>query len=318
MRKGIDISSYQGTIDWRAVKAAGIDFVILRTITKNGKMDSRFEEYYAGASAVGLVIHAYMYSYDLSVNEVIYSSYRLANGLAGKNIGRVWIDMEWSTQKALGRQAVTDIAKASCKGITDRGYAVGIYCNHDWYSHVLYVDQLNYPFWVARYGRNNGLAEDIYRPSGASIWQYTSRGRIAGIAGNVDLNICYDEELLHINNTPPSSYNEKVYQWQYACITDGFSFPRYGRDGKWGTECEAAAKHALVSEKATPSKSQYERVGLAQEILISLGYDCGTHGVDKRCGKNTGNAIAAFQRDHGLTADRCIGPKTWPILLGVK
>lgn len=317
--KGIDISSYQGEINWKKVKKDGIDFVIIRSILQNGKPDTRFEEYYTGAVETGYRPDVYVYIYDLIPESSRNRSKKVVDLIRGRNIKRVWLDIEYAAQRNLPKNRLTEIINAAAEVIRTEGFEVGVYCNQDWYDNVLDVSKLPYMFWIARYGKNDGTAQGKYRPSAAEIWQYTSKGSIAGIKGNVDLNICRNDMLFKMDGaddtTVPTGRNNNVYRWQEACIADGYSFPRYGQDGKWGDECEEVAAKALVSTKSTPSSRQYERVGLAQELLIAYGYSCGKNGVDKRCGKDTQAAVKAYQCDHKLKPDGCIGSDTWRDLL---
>lgn len=106
---------------------------------------------------------------------------------------------------------------------------------------------------------------------------------------------------------PVSKVNQKVFNWQKAAIADGFTFPKYGADGQWGSECESVASKAIVKKRVS-----YKYRNLTKIVQQAVG--CG---VDGKCGKNTKDAIIAYQKNHGLTADGCVGLNTWKKILGV-
>ena len=196
MIKGIDVSSYQGTIDWDSVRGDSMDFVIIRSIIRNGKPDSRFEEYYKMAAAAGFNPDVYVYMYDTTIPDTRERIRKVIRLLKGKEAyPRVWLDMEEPGLRTLSAAHLTELILDSAAQLEAAGYAAGIYCNKDWYDHVLEVAKLPYPFWIARYGKNDGCARDKYRPEHADIWQYTSKGKGCGITGPVDRNICYGKEL---------------------------------------------------------------------------------------------------------------------------
>lgn len=98
-----------------------------------------------------------------------------------------------------------------------------------------------------------------------------------------------------------------VLEWQKAAIADGFKFPKYGADGKWGAESEAVAKQALVKRR-----NVYMYKNLTKIVQTAVGVK-----ADGLCGLATDTAIKTYQKKHGLTADGCVGLKTWKKILGV-
>lgn len=192
--KGIDVSSYQGNIDWKQVAADNIKFVILRGVLKNGSMDTYFEKNYSGAKSQGLDISVYHFSYALNTTTAVYDAENLINKLNGRKM-TIWLDLEWATQGALGKNKVTEIAAAYVKTCKSLGYKCNIYSNLDWYKNRYNADELRAlgcEFWIARYGINNGQLIEKYKPNiNELIWQYTSKGRVNGISGDVDMNVIY-------------------------------------------------------------------------------------------------------------------------------
>jgi len=189
---GLDLSANQGNVDFNKVKAAGYEFVILRSTTKNGQPDVKFEQYYAAATKAGLQIAGvYKYSYAMSVAEAHKEAESVIKLLNGRKID-IWLDLEDKSQLILGTTGIGLIATAFLTYCVNKGYDVGIYCNQNWYNNYISWDIKNIcRFWVARYGKNTGQLNEYYKPNGKGIvmWQYTSKGKVDGIAGNVDLNV---------------------------------------------------------------------------------------------------------------------------------
>ena len=193
---GIDLSSYQGTVDFTALKMSGVSFVILRTITKSGKVDIMYQKYMSGAENAGLKIGVYMYSYDRTELEAIASADKVISLLNGKRLP-IFLDLENAEQRtAIGKAGIANVAKAFIQTCKQHGYECYIYCNLDWYKNVLDDSIRLYAVWIARYGANDGTVNLTYKPNvGEKIWQYSSKGTVNGISGSVDVNICYDMSI---------------------------------------------------------------------------------------------------------------------------
>lgn len=99
-----------------------------------------------------------------------------------------------------------------------------------------------------------------------------------------------------------------VKKWQLAAIEDGFRFPKYGADGKWGSECESIAKKAVCKKRVT-----YKYKNLTKIVQSIVGV-----AVDGKFGKDTNNVVIKWQKLVGLKPDGCVGPESWKKLLGVK
>ena len=115
--------------------------------------------------------------------------------------------------------------------------------------------------------------------------------------------------------TPAANTEVTVLEWQNAAIADGFEFPLYGADGKWGDECRGVAKVAVIKERIVDGKWVWKYPNLtklAQRLLGFTGDD-----IDGKCGNDTGDRIEEAQKERGLEPDRCIGLLTWEELLGV-
>ena len=191
---GIDVSSYQGKPDWAKVKKSGIEFAILRIHQKDGE-DASFEHNYKGCKSNAIPVGGYKYSYALTPAQALEEAEDTLSVLAGRGLDfPVFYDLEWNSQRKLGSAAIEKIVEAFLNRIKKAGYKVGIYCNMDWYQNVLTEKLRKYDLWLARYPANdNGTVQERLRPSVGVGWQYSSKGKVPGINGNVDMNVFYKD-----------------------------------------------------------------------------------------------------------------------------
>nr|DAH36049.1 MAG TPA: endolysin [Caudoviricetes sp.] len=192
--KGIDVSSYQNRPDWAKVAKAGCKFAILRIHQKTG-VDSSFEYNYKGCKSNGILIGGYKYSYALAPAQAIDEAEDVIAALNGRGLDfPVFYDLEWDQQRSLGKQSIENIAVAFLTRIKKAGYKVGIYCNLDWYNNVLTDALKQYDCWIARYpAGDNGSVQERLRPSVGVGWQYSSKGKVPGINGSVDMSVFYKD-----------------------------------------------------------------------------------------------------------------------------
>ena len=190
--KGIDVSSWQGKPDWTKVKKSGIEFAILRIHQKDGP-DASFEHNYKGCKANAIPIGGYKYSYALTSAQALEEAEDTLRVLAGRGLNfPVFYDLEWNSQRKLGSAAIEKIAETFLNRIKKAGYKVGVYCNMDWYQKVLTEKLRKYDLWIARYpADDNGTIQERLRPDIGVGWQYSSKGKVSGITGNVDMNVFY-------------------------------------------------------------------------------------------------------------------------------
>lgn len=193
MKQGIDISKWQGKVDWgrlAAQHAAGtLDFVILRAGYGGGTLDPRFEEYYAAASAANIPVGAYWYAYWGN-----YTPRQEAEGflraVAGKTLQMgIWYDVEYETDIIkLSKAERTRKTLEGLAALADSGRYVGLYASTDMINNRMLYDQLRaYDIWCAQYASRNTCK----LPYG--IWQHSSCGSVDGINGRVDLDIAYKD-----------------------------------------------------------------------------------------------------------------------------
>ena len=193
--KAIDVSSNQGKPDWAKVSKSGIKAAILRVHQRFGT-DSSFEHSYRGCKSNGILIGGYKYSYALTPAQAVDEAEAVIAVLAGRGLDfPVFYDLEWNSQRKLGKQAIENITVSFLTRIKKAGYKVGIYCNLDWYNNALTDNLKKYDCWIARYSDNdNGTIPKRLRPSAGIGWQYSEHGSVPGISGHdVDMDVFYKD-----------------------------------------------------------------------------------------------------------------------------
>ena len=195
--KGIDVSSYQGVIDWKKVKASGVDYVIIRLGYRGyetGKicLDDYFASNIKGALAAGLEVGVYFFSQAVTASEAIQEANFVLTNIKGYNITYPVV-FDWETinsttarTNGISTEALCSSAAAFCKTIADAGYKPTIYFNMSCGYLKYDLSKIkSYDFWLAEY---SDKPEFYYN---FQMWQYSSSGKVSGINGNVDMNICF-------------------------------------------------------------------------------------------------------------------------------
>lgn len=305
LSKGIDVSSHQGNIDWAKVKAAGVDFAMIRIGFRgyaNGIInpDKCFAANIKGASEQGLQIGAYFFSTALTEAEAKEEARYCIDKLKGYEVKLpVVFDFEGYDLAHYRTCGITKEQRiANCKAfnevISAAGYKSMLYGSKGNIRRTYDIDALNYPLWIAKYagGYKKILSSDDYFPdmgaynSRIAMWQYTSIGRVDGISGNVDMNQMYID-LSAASESAPTAPAGKKNTVELATI-------------RKGTICD--------------------EVKTLQILLNAYGFK-GANGkvltVDGNAGTNTIYALTAYQaanEDCG-SADGICGVKTWATIL---
>ena len=193
--KGIDVSAWQGKIDWRTVADYGMGFAILRITEAGNVVDSQFENNLAGCNKYNIPVGVYKYSYAMTIAEIQREARKVVSTLNGRRIQfPVFLDLEYNNQRSLGSESIHKMADAFREIVEAAGYKFAIYCNVDWYMNVICSHLKKYDFWIARYPANdNGTVVERLRPDWGVGWQYSSKAVIPGISGKVDRNIFYKD-----------------------------------------------------------------------------------------------------------------------------
>ena len=190
--KGIDISEWQGTVDFAKVKADGIDFVILREGYRQAT-DGKFFEYVKGCKSAEIpILGVYHFSYALNVEQAKQEAIFCINNMKKAGLGKdviVFFDFEYdSVDKAkaqgatIGKNECIAHTKAFCEQVIALGYKAGIYSNIDYYKNMYDKDLIaKYVFWLAHYTDGNPVYPCVFQ-------QYGSNGKVNGINGNVDMD----------------------------------------------------------------------------------------------------------------------------------
>lgn len=193
---GIDVSKWNKEIDWESVKAAGVDFVIIRCGYRGSKTGALVEDPYfkrnvEGAEAAGLKVGIYFFTQatteieaveEASMALMLCRNYKLALP--------IFIDTEGAggngRADGLGVETRTAVCEAFCRTIDNSGFNAGVYASKNWFTNNLSTENLSdYTIWLAQYSRA-ATYDGRY-----DLWQYTSAGTIDGIETRVDLNMCY-------------------------------------------------------------------------------------------------------------------------------
>ncbi|SEA67391.1 Ricin-type beta-trefoil lectin domain-like [Eubacterium aggregans] len=188
---GVDVSYWNGyNNNWNSAKNAGVQFAILRTgwgRSGDGEKDSTFEGNYSRATAAGLPIGTYQYSYATSVAEAKAEAQFVLSILNGRALDLpVAFDIEDGSQSGLSKTELTNITIAFCDTIKAGGYTPMVYANLNWFTNKLDYDRLSsYKIWLAQYNDQPTFNKSF------DIWQYSSKGQIPGLGGLIDMNRAY-------------------------------------------------------------------------------------------------------------------------------
>lgn len=193
--RGIDVSKYQGNIDWGAVAASGINFAIIRVGYRGSSsgalvQDPYFKKNISGATKAGIKVGLYFFTQAVNEAEAVEEASMAMSLASGYKVTYpIFIDTESASggrANGLSKSARTAVVKAFCQTVRNGGYKAGVYASKSWYANQLNASALNgYCIWVAQYNSSCTYSGKY------DMWQYSSKGSISGIKGNVDMNISY-------------------------------------------------------------------------------------------------------------------------------
>lgn len=191
---GIDVSKWNGNIDWKAVKNSGISYVIIRCGYRGsttGAMieDPKFKTNIQGALNAGLKVGIYFFSQAVNEVEAVEEASMTIGLIKKYNISYpVFLDVEASGGRADGidRNTRTQVIKAFCETIKNSGYTPGVYANKTWLNSYINAGEINsYKIWLAQYNTAPTYSGKF------DMWQYSSKGQVSGISGHTDMNLSY-------------------------------------------------------------------------------------------------------------------------------
>ncbi|MCD7827313.1 MAG: dockerin type I domain-containing protein [Clostridiales bacterium] len=189
LKKGIDVSYAQGTIDFTKLKG-NVDFVIIRCGyggDYSSQDDKQWLNNVKGCEDNGIPYGVYLYSYATTTAKAKSEAAHAIRLLKGHTPDYpVFLDLEESSISALGKSAILSIAKTFCTAIEDAGYTYGTYANKNWFTNYLTDSWYDtHTKWIAQYNST------VTYTGSYDLWQYSSTGKVSGISGNVDMNYCY-------------------------------------------------------------------------------------------------------------------------------
>ena len=274
IHKGIDISSFQHTVDanknysdldWQAIKESGVEFVILRAGTGKSGKDPVFEKNYAKAKEAGLYVGAYYYSYATTVSEAEAEAYKLLSYIDGKKFEYpIYFDLEDESQETLPRELLTEITFTFFKTVQSEGYYTSLYTNKKWLTEIFDKDFIldTFDIWYARWPSEENIDfssgnfpywnTELYGEN-LGMWQFSSNGTVGGILDKpVDLSVSYKNypeiiKSLGLNGYGEEIYGEKTYVWVIANSLSVRSAPVFSEDNiigylSYGQKVEVIAR----------------------------------------------------------------------------
>ena len=232
---GIDVSYYQGNIDWKKVKNSGVEFVIIRVGYRGygsaGTLveDPKFKTYLDGATKAGLKVGVYFYTQAITTAEAKAEAKFVLDRIKGYSLQMpVYYDIEsvdYDTGRldsaVLSKAQKTALCTAFCDTIIKSGYSAGVYANYTWLNY--YIDGAGlgkkYPIWLAHYTSNTNYDQRM------DMWQYSGSGTVSGISAYTDVNVWYSgklplyvSDLISVANTSTSN----KFAWNGAPDATGY------------------------------------------------------------------------------------------------
>ena len=232
---GIDVSYYQGNIDWSKVKNSGVEFVIIRVGYRGygsaGTLveDPRFKTYLDGATKAGLKVGVYFYTQAITTAEAQAEAKFVLDRIKGYKLQMpVYYDIEAVDYDSgrldnagLSKAQKTALCTAFCDTIIKSGYSAGVYANYTWLNY--YIDGAGlgkkYPIWLAHYTSNTNYDQRM------DMWQYSGSGTVSGISAYTDVNVWYAgklplyvSDLISVSNTSTSN----TFAWNGASDATGY------------------------------------------------------------------------------------------------
>ncbi len=206
---GLDVSRYQGGIDWNAVARSGRQFVIIRAVSSNNAgvyVDPYFERNYAGAKAAGLRVGAYYFTYAQTNAYADREIDLLCQVLRGKKFEYpIFVDMEAESVAALGRERTTELAGYALERLRREKFYAGLYTYAAFARNRIDMHRLSaYPLYIADY------TGSVQYPGAYQMWQYTGTGRVPGVSGNVCLDYSYRDFLPEIRQCGFNGYEAQA------------------------------------------------------------------------------------------------------------
>lgn len=292
---GIDVSRYNGNINWSEVKASGIEYVMIRVgfrgygSTGSLNEDNMFRQNIEGALDAGLKVGVYFFSQAITRTEAREEANYVLSRISGYDISLpVVIDFEYASgnigrlyEADLSRDYATQICKAFCRTVEAEGYTGMVYANKSMLESNLYADDISsdYKVWLAHYTTRTDYAGEYY------AWQYTSSGRIDGISGNVDCNFFYVKKQVHVNTEDAERYIAHLYENLLERSVDPSGLATYTSALQNGASTAGSVAEALVNSAEFQNKGYSNETYVRKLYLALLGRNAGELEVSEWAGK---------------------------------
>ncbi len=318
--RGPDISKHQGSVNIKAVRDAGYQRIGIRAGYGKNNVDEQYIRNAEACYKLGVPVLLYWFSY--AYTEAMAAA---EAGFAVAQAGKFWqkcpitFDFEYASMNYArkngvdaNRTLITDMAIAFLREVKKAGYIPVVYANQDYLRNHIDMGRITAELgevyvWYARYTEKIS-AEEL---EAADVWQYTSKGRIPGIAGNVDMNRFYTAFPEDVLAGREDKANVNVKNFQRAANTDGYvdqENKRLAEDGIDGARTQYVRRQMSLKARRTilgyKAGSSGGVVSWLQTRLREQGYDVG---VDGRYGKDTRAAIIRYQKEHNLVSDGIAG-----------
>lgn len=318
-RQGIDVSQWQGVIDWEQVKASGIDFAIIRC--GYGKNYSEQDDLYwqrnvSECERLGIPYGVYIYSYATDIASAKSEAEHVLRLIEGHNLSYpVYFDME---DNSTLNSDLAAIAETFCTTVSNAGYPVGVYANLYWWNTYLTDARFSQWYrWVAQYNSSCDYAGNY------SIWQYSSKGSVPGISGNVDMNYLIGYPKDHGEGGYTGPYTDIIgNEWflsavefvTEAGVMDGLSEDRFGAyenltrgqlvTSLWQMAGEPTTEYIQKFPDVPDGESYTQAVLWASQNGIVGGYSNGYFGPDDSITREQlATVICAYAEYRGCVTD---------------
>lgn len=267
MLKGIDISKHNGKIDFEKIKNE-VDFIMIRCAYRgiaNRKIfkDISFEENISNANYFNIPVGVYIYSTAINSIEAAEEAEYCLNLVKNHNIQfPIVIDIEdKKNQGNLSKSKMTEIVRSFCEKIENEGYYAMYYCSKDWYENKINKEELKvYDLWLACWNSNKSNID-------CGIWQYSSKGKVTGVLGEVDLNYAFKNYPNIISKVNFNQKSRKIYK-----IGDMVKFNKCYSSSDSNTSLITTMNHGkitrIIDNANNPYLIEYNRCWIRESDII--------------------------------------------------